>query len=304
MKKTTLVFFLLCALFLTVYFVFFKNSTLTLEEDKQVDEVENLSKHEEIIEADEKENQIDEYIDYDINDESHISIKPSMFYLALGDSLTKGVGDEENKKGFTLRLEEKIEKFNDTDVFVDNRGKSGRRSDQLLKLIENGHYDEELENADLITITIGGNDIMKIVKANLTELEKQPFDEGRKAFEERLTKIVSEIRTRNKQVPIILIGIYNPFTTLSNEVPEFDNIVDEWNETIEQIANSTQKACFVKVNDLFDSNSNMIYHSDFFHPNSYGYTMITERIVLSMLESNIRELNQLISDKNSSYNKR
>lgn len=304
MKKTALFFFLLCVILLSVYFIFFKNSTETLEEEKQFETFGNISKQEKMLETDEKENQIDEYIDYEIDNETHVSIKPSMYYLALGDSLTKGVGDEENKKGFTKRLEEKIENFNDTDVYVDNRGKNGRRSDQLLKLIEKGHYDEELENADLITITIGGNDIMKIVKENLTELKKEPFDEERKVFEERLTKIVSEIRTKNKQAPIILIGIYNPFTMLSNEIPEFDHIVDEWNETIEQIANNTQKSCFVKVNDLFDSNSNMIFHSDFFHPNSYGYTMMTERIVLTMLESSIPELNQLILREKSSYNKR
>lgn len=253
-----------------------------------------VSSEKEIIQVDKQQNQIDEYINYEIKDDSHITVEPSIYYLALGDSLTKGIGDEKNKKGYTTRLVEKIEEISDADVYLDNRGKRGRRSDQLLKLIEKGHYDEEIENANLITITIGGNDMMKIVRETLLKLEKEPFDEGRGDFEERLTKIVSGIQQRNSDVPIILIGLYNPFATLASEIPEFDTIVDEWNETIEQIANNTPKACFVKVDDLFNTNTDLVYHSDFFHPNSYGYTIMTERILLNMLECDIFELNQLI----------
>ena len=38
-------------------------------------------------------------------------------------------------------------------------------------------------------------------------------------------------------------------------------------------------ACFVPVKDLFDSNENLVYHTDFFHPNSKGYDLMEERFV-------------------------
>lgn len=285
MKKTIIV-IIFSILLLAVTFLFFKTPSNNKNEK---DKTEHAS--EEKIEV--NQNEIDEYIDYDIIDDSHIKMNQPIYYLALGDSLTKGIGDEQNKKGFTERLVEKIEKINGSEVNLDNRGKRGRRSDQLLKLIEEGHYDEEIKMADLITITIGGNDIMKIVKQDLFELEKQAFDDERVEFEERLKKVVDEIHVRNDNVPIVLIGVYNPFTTISDEIEEFNMIVDEWNETIENIADETPKACYVKIQDLFDTNANMVYHSDFFHPNSNGYTMMTERILLNMMECHILKPNQI-----------
>lgn len=70
----------------------------------------------------------------------------SVFYLALGDSLTRGVGDETQDYGYTIRLQQELEKWPMVEeVELDNRGKNGRRSDQLLSLLERGHYEEELQ---------------------------------------------------------------------------------------------------------------------------------------------------------------
>ena len=60
--------------------------------------------------------------------------------------MTAGVGDEYSKDGFVGRLADSLVAWPSiSDVEVDNRGKRGRRSDQLLKLVEKGHYDKELQ---------------------------------------------------------------------------------------------------------------------------------------------------------------
>lgn len=206
-----------------------------------------------------------------------------LYYLALGDSLTKGVGDEERKSGYTKRLEEKLEQWTDiSDVVLDNRGKRGRRSDQLLTLLKKGHYDYELKNAELITITIGGNDIMKVVKKDLFELKREYFDEELVDFEKRYNQILKKIRSENPNVPILVIGLYNPFSVITDEITEFESIITDWNNTIEATSNKYENACFVDIQDLFDENANLVYHTDFFHPNGYGYTIMTERIVSMM----------------------
>lgn len=206
-----------------------------------------------------------------------------IYYLALGDSLTKGVGDEEQKNGYTERLAEKLEQWTDiSEVVIDNRGKRGRRSDQLLKLLQKGHYDQELKNSELITITIGGNDIMKVVKNDLFEIKKDAFDSELLAFQQRYDKILTEIRNRNPHVPIMVIGLYNPFAIITDEIPEFESIISEWNQAIEATLLKYDNACYVHVQDLFDENADMVYHTDFFHPNGYGYTIMTERIISLM----------------------
>ena len=67
-----------------------------------------------------------------------LEAKP-VLYLALGDSLTKGVGDETNNYGYTGLLAQELNKWPAiSEVELDNRGKNGRRSDQLLALMEDG----------------------------------------------------------------------------------------------------------------------------------------------------------------------
>lgn len=215
----------------------------------------------------------------------------SVFYLALGDSLTRGVGDETQDYGYTIRLQQELEKWAMVEeVELDNRGKNGRRSDQLLSLLERGHYEEELQKANLITITLGGNDVMKIVKKNLFSMKKSMFDKELPRFAERYEQIIAEIRKVNPDAPIILVGFYNPFSIVVDEITPFDPIISEWNDEIDKLAATDENACFVSVEDLFVSNEDMVYHVDFFHPNSTGYDRMTKRIIESMQQCDIEQM--------------
>ncbi|WP_245622810.1 GDSL-type esterase/lipase family protein [Lysinibacillus contaminans] len=206
-----------------------------------------------------------------------------LHYLALGDSLTEGVGDEYSQDGYVGRLAGTLQTWSSiSEVEIDNRGKRGRRSDQLLKLLEKGHYDEELQQAQFISMTMGGNDVMKVVKKDVFNLKRNAFDAELLAYEERYSKIIASIREKNPTVPLLLIGFYNPFSIVTQEANEFDTIITEWNRMIENIASKDTNACYVSVEDLFDSNEELVYHTDFFHPNAKGYDKMTERIVASM----------------------
>ncbi len=213
-----------------------------------------------------------------------------LHYLALGDSLTAGVGDEYSQDGFVGRLADSMLAWPSiSDVEVDNRGKRGRRSDQLLKLVKKGHYDEELQKAQLISITMGGNDVMKVVRQDLFNLKRDAFDKELLAYKDRYGKIIAGIRAKNPTVPLLLIGFYNPFSIVTNEANEFDTIITEWNNVIKDIASKDANACYVSVEDLFDSNKELVYHTDFFHPNAKGYEKMTERIKAAMEQCNMEQ---------------
>ena len=55
--------------------------------------------------------------------------------MAIGDSLTEGVGDESENGGYVGILNNTFED-NNLNITVDNFGKKGNRSDQLLKRLE------------------------------------------------------------------------------------------------------------------------------------------------------------------------
>lgn len=205
--------------------------------------------------------------------------------VGLGDSLTQGVGDELMREGYLGRLQQHFSQYNGIeDVLLTNTAKRGRRSDQLLKMLKNGEVDHQIRKANIITLTIGGNDIMKVVKKDLFNLKVEAFEKELEKFERNYVQILHEIREINSTAPIILMGLYNPITIVTDEKSEFDLILDEWNETIQATANSDSNACFVPIDRLFVTNTNLVYHTDFFHPNSKGYQLVLEEIVNTMQE--------------------
>lgn len=214
-------------------------------------------------------------------------------YVALGDSLTQGVGDEQGKQGYVGRLEKDMESWQGVKaVTVTNTAKRGRRSEQLIDQIQSGKIDDALEKADFITLTIGGNDLMKIVRSNITELNKQAFDKKRPEFQQRYETILSLIRERNANAPILLIGVYNPLSIFTKEESDMNTIITEWNSDIRSFANNDAHAAFVNIEDLFDSNNNLVYHTDFFHPNAKGYDLMTARIIQTLREYDLNKLSQ------------
>ncbi|WP_339264600.1 GDSL-type esterase/lipase family protein [Solibacillus sp. FSL W7-1472] len=265
------------------------------QSDKSFDEQNDLSISEKETENEETINTsffdiINDVFQLDWSDRKEENAQP-VFYLALGDSLTRGVGDETQDYGYTIRLQQELEKWPMVEeVELDNRGKNGRRSDQLLSLLKRGHYDEELEKANIVTITLGGNDVMKIVKKNLFSMKKSMFDKELPKFAKRYEQVIAEIRRVNPEVPIILVGFYNPFSIVVDEITPFDPIISEWNDEIEKLAATDENACFVSVEDLFVSNEDMVYHVDFFHPNSTGYDRMTKRIIESMQQCDIEQM--------------
>ena len=203
--------------------------------------------------------------------------------VGLGDSLTQGVGDELKRKGYIGRLQEEFLNYKGIeDVVLTNTAKRGRRSDQLLIMLKDGEIDHQIRKANIITITMGGNDMMKVVKKDLFNLKVEEFEKELQKFERNYVQILEEIREINSYAPIVLFGIYNPITNVTEETSEFDQIVADWNYSIELLSYSDVNACFVPIDKLFDSNASLVYHTDFFHPYSKGYQLIIEEAMKSL----------------------
>lgn len=214
-------------------------------------------------------------------------------YVALGDSLTEGVGDERGNQGYVGRLKKEMKTWQGVkSVTVTNTAKRGRRSDQLIQQIQSGEIDHALKKADIISLTIGGNDLMKVVRANITDLKKDYFDKERPNFQQRYEKIMKLIRERNPNAPIIIIGVYNPLSIFTKEKSDMNTIMNEWNSDIRRFSNQDPYSVYVSVEDLFDSNANMVYHTDFFHPNAKGYDQMTARIITTLHEADLKKLSQ------------
>jgi len=198
---------------------------------------------------------------------------------SIGDSLTKGVGDETNQGGYTSLLEEKL--LNEKDVksvTLENFGVKGHKTTDLLNRLQNEEVQEGIADADIIIITIGGNDIMKIVKENLFDLSLYVFEKEQAKYEVRLQKVLENIRSHNSEAEIVLVGLYNPFGWFIDLSTEINTIVDNWNEGSERVLSTFDYTKFVVVDDVFSQTSDNLLSEDEFHPNAKGYKIISERI--------------------------
>ena len=199
--------------------------------------------------------------------------------VALGDSLTRGVGDD-NGDGYVKRLTTKLSKRYDTKTSLSNLSVSGARTADLLTLLDTSGTKRTLQNADLIVMTIGGNDLFPGVETLTTNLSAYKPDTN--TFIANSQKIIETIRTNNADAPIYWMSLYNPFEEFK-ELGDTSKFVIDWNHQMQTLATQYPNLYIIPVFDLFQGQTKNFLYSDHFHPNKKGYEAISERLIQSIV---------------------
>jgi lysophospholipase L1-like esterase len=213
----------------------------------------------------------------------------SVHIVAIGDSLTEGVGDTTGSGGYVPMLAKGLKySYQFESVEIKNYGKSGDRTTQVSKRIEDSEeIQKDIAAADILVMTVGANDLMKVVRTGLfSNLTMESFESPKEEYKENLAKLYSNIRNYNAECPIYLLGIYNPFYLNFQEITEMQDIVDMWNDTTENFVESQKNSYFIPINDqIYKGNginadtssktlNNLLSEEDSFHPNNNGYQII------------------------------
>ncbi|GER73130.1 GDSL-type esterase/lipase family protein [Weizmannia acidilactici] len=194
---------------------------------------------------------------------------------AIGDSLTRGTGDTSGK-GYAGYLADDLKKKTKKKILLQNNGIKGLTSSGLLEQINKPQIRRELRNADIILLTIGGNDLFQGGEA-LDHLNEAYIQKLEKPYLANLKQIYAAIRAANKTATVYHIGLYNPFIDLKRSKLT-SAIVRQWNFDSASLAASYPKIVYVPTFDLFELNTNDYLYSDKFHPNTAGYKLIGERV--------------------------
>ena len=208
--------------------------------------------------------------------------------VAIGDSLTQGVGDETENGGYVGILNNTFQD-NNINITIENYGKRGNRTDQLVKRLEKKEIAASIEKADIVFITIGANDIMHIVRNNITNLQIELFNEEKLEYLDRLRVIFHKINELNPDANIYLIGFYNPFDRYFSDLEELQIIVDEWNESSKAVTDEYENVRYIPTSDLFSDSDIELLADDYFHPNSSGYKLMAKRILENMEEVTVEQ---------------
>ena len=239
-----------------------------------------------------------------ITDKIRFVKKEKVTYVAIGDSLTQGVGDSSKQGGFVSVLSQALESDFNWQVTSRNYGIAGNTSNQILKRMqEKKDIKRDLKKAKMMTLTVGGNDVIHVIKDNITNLNVNTFSKPAVEYQKRLRHIIELVRKDNKTLPIYIVVIYNPFYLNFPEMTEMQTIVDNWNQSTEDVCKEYDNVYFVPVNDLLykgidgkggvtssdetsqsakssqGSLNDALFEDDHFHPNNTGYQIMSDAIL-------------------------
>lgn len=198
-----------------------------------------------------------------------------MNILALGDSLTKGMGDDTGK-GYVGDILDQVKERSHKHVSLLNLGISGQTSDQLKTQVQQPEVIRQMKNANIVLITIGGNDLFRGGEG-LVDYKSNNIQAIENKYLDNLRYIFTQIRNANAAADVFFVGIYNPFINLSTG-KETSKVVRHWNYDTAEVCADFPKIIFVPTFDLFELKVNDYLYSDKFHPNSKGYRLIAERV--------------------------
>ena len=216
-------------------------------------------------------------------------------YVAVGDSLTEGVGDTTNQGGFVPLLSQAMTDTYNYQVTYSNYGISGNTSQQILsRMIKQEAIQKSLAKADMMTLTVGGNDVMAVIRKHLTKLSVSTFKKPATTYQKHLRQIIELARSENEDLPIYVLGIYNPFYLNFPEMTEMQEIIDNWNGSTESVTDEYDNVYFVPINNQLYKGidgeegivstsgdqttviNDVLFSGDHFHPNNIGYQIMSD----------------------------
>jgi lysophospholipase L1-like esterase len=201
----------------------------------------------------------------------------SYSYIALGDSLSSGVGSSIFSPGFVHRYRRMAERELDDQVLIHVFARPGAETKDVLNDLQQGFIKEKLKEADIITITAGTNDLINAIRQfqsdkNLAALKKSLKD-SKKNFSAIMQRIHDLKKDAIHPFVVRLFLLYNPF-------PKEDFAI-KWVKHFNQHLKSLAKdfhISIVEINKVFNGYETEYLSLDRIHPNDIGHEQMAERL--------------------------
>ncbi|OAH52777.1 hypothetical protein AWH48_13270 [Domibacillus aminovorans] len=191
-----------------------------------------------------------------------------LHYLALGDSLTVGVGVPTFDQGFVEHYVCLSKQTLKKCIQYKKYARSGATTGDVLNMLNSPIVTEYVKYADVITITAGGNDLLNAAKIFMQTGNEKIISNVLEQSQNNYSSIMKRIHHMDKQKDFIirLTNLYNPFPNIpmgEEGIKTFNSLIDNFS----QYKN-------VKVADIysiFKGNEKALLTRGGIHPNSRGY---------------------------------
>lgn len=235
---------------------------------------------------------------------------PRPLYLALGDSLSAGVGASDGpSRGWVGIVNAALPEWD-----LLNLGVSG---DDSRELLFGGPLDEGLRHValratdaepgndvDAITLEIGGNDLLDIyfdlvipgdcpsvIEALQQEACVRALESALAAYRSNLTETLQRLIDAAPDTPVFLMTIYNPFSGGASVIDEMGVLVLEGQEgtafpkglnDIIREAGDEAGVTVVEWYELFLGRQSEYIALDLIHPNDTGHAVMAAAVIEAM----------------------
>ncbi|MFF2175954.1 GDSL-type esterase/lipase family protein [Lysinibacillus sp. NPDC058147] len=189
-------------------------------------------------------------------------------YLAIGDSLTVGIGVPFMDPGYVEYYRCLSQQILKNRISYQKFARSGATTEDVINMLNAPIVMEAVKCANIITITAGGDDLINAAKDFLINKNEEIIARAIKQSGKNISKILDKIHHLDKQDRYILRlqNLYNPFS----DIP----IADEGIRAFNSLIKSFGREMNVKVADIysvFKGNEKAFISSGGVHPNSRGY---------------------------------
>lgn len=211
-----------------------------------------------------------------------VSAEGNANYLVIGDSIGFGAGVVNPDEASYGKIVADTNGYN-----YDNQSMCGYTTSAYLLHMGLPHVRSAIKKADIISLSIGGNDFLT---SNMVQLgfeaavldDFSTFDKIADKFYKNFSKIIAEIKELNPDAVILVQTLYNP---MDNAISAFyQQGVDRLNAGYRRyLAENSGSIHIVDVAEAFKGHPEYIAN-DCVHPNAQGNVVIA-RVVLEKLSS-------------------
>lgn len=207
-------------------------------------------------------------------------------YLALGDSITTGYGVKSNV-GFTSLYYRYLNSWI-PEIKYTNCGINGVKTDGLNQLIQtNYELQQMIVQAIVITITIGSNDLMSIIKSALGERPSN-ISAILNNMSTNFNNIGQTIRFYNPHTFVQVASIYNPLPAgpYWPHALEAQQVIGQANKLLAHLTKN-HNFSLIYLDKTFHGQEKLFIGPDHFHPSVYGHRIIADQFALQFINERV-----------------
>lgn len=229
-----------------------------------------------------------------------LNIDKKIYYVALGDSLAAGQNPyNQIGYGYSDYVSNYLKENQLLQTYTKEFAESGYRITDIKndinenrKIIIDGEekgIKEVLRKTDLLTLSIGANDIFyKLGITNVSNIDVDNLLNINSYINETLNDLDELLTTIQKyfKKDMILIGYYNPLSATSSEYcRKLEPVFTKINSGMKKIAKK-HNIYFIEIYEIFNENPEYLPNPNDIHPSNKGYEVIASSII-DVIEQNI-----------------